>query len=511
MSVLGDRGDGQDASGPDAVSADQADLPSSEAEISPPEVEEAQYVERLSFAAGEMVTALQPRRAFDKDFALARLEPALERLHIERSEIPGGSVGLLIFLLANLATPALLLQWSADSHRTIVEAVLFVIALGFGLVISVVVLLLALVLFADYFLSFEERILWAWVEAEVPEVVQEQSRNRRRAKRRFLAAVALLATFAGASLWFLRSTHGWFVELLCVGVLTPLIALFVAGTSGVIAAHMRRGRRFPEALLPGDLTMVSFLNLAYYALHSSERARTQADRSRLWEKPSPLQPVESSPGDLTTMSEKEAMRRARQLALSDEALQRARAAVVSEYTTIVGDRRRMIDELERAARAAEYEFPGRDRMAVRRDAAMNRWALDQSAKLAASVRQYKRQILLANRPEDLDELACDLSEAFAAAVESDWDALSASSPASSGPRRIRRIVATFGPIALLVVAAFALPKVPGLEANDAVTDSVRAYLLLAALLALVAVLSPESQKASSIIQNVADKLGPSRS
>lgn len=403
-------------------------------------------IERRMAAASGMLDALAASDKLDRERAMARLRAAFERIHEAGALLPGGWIGLWILLLAFLAAPALLLQWSGNHHAFAVDVLLYLVTLALGGLLLGTLLIGYLTVSGD---PFDERpvVIWAWLELTEGEDVRAAPPRGRRVAG---TAAAVAATAAG--LWVLQDERGWALELLCLVLLSPLIAALLATVSALarVRAQPRLSRR-PRSPVPGDVALVNLLNLAYFCARSAGQ----------WD-------------------EEQA-------------------------------RRRILRECERVAAGAELELLGSDHFALRGDRQTLGWAAEQSARHAATLRALKRRLLQASRREQYDAFVGAQIELLAAAVEGDWVKLTSAEAPPRRQRRLRRAVTALVPSVLLAAAAFALPEIPGLADDPAAADSIRASLLVAALLALVAQISPASERAAGVIQSVADRFGPSRS
>lgn len=168
-------------------------------------------------------------------------------------------------------------------------------------------------------------------------------------------------------------------------------------------------------------------------------------------------------------------------------------------------------ECERVAVADELELLPLGAIPGGEDPGTTRWAQEQCAKLAATVRQLKQPLLLASTPAHYEAFLDRVCDLLAAAMSGDWTALTVVEATSRAPSRLRQFLAVLVPCALLAGAALSLPSV--LDVDGPAAASMRWSLLIAAVLALVAGFTPETQRAAAVIQSVADKFsrtGPTR-
>lgn len=403
----------------------------------------AERLERRSSAAKGMLSALQFEPPLDREFGDRRLAAAIVRIYDGAPLLPGGATAIWIVLSALFVVPALLLQWSATDHSPAATALLYMLALVLGGMI------LGFGFFAYFWVATLEQTddtphIWAWIELE------EQDRSGERDRPRVgIPAVLAVAAALLVVLWGLRALqhrHGWLVELALLVALTPLMAGILASVIAWARARAQPALAHrPRSAVVGDVTMLNLLNLAYFCARSADA----------WD-------------DGPT-------------------------------------RRRIVDECERTAVAAELEFFQRDGIDRHRDALTTRWAREQSGRLAATLRLLKRPLLLASTAERFDDFTRAVSDALAAAIRGDWQALTSADAPPLTPRRLRQLITVLVPSALLAGASFALPMM--LDLDDAAAASARTSLLVAALLALIASVSPESQKATAVIQAIADKAG----
>ncbi len=427
----------------DVPQEEPPDPPSDVATTDPAPNAPSDLLARRFSAANAMLAALHFEPPLDREFADNRIAAAIARIYDGTPLLPGWATAIWIVLSALFVVPALLLQWSETDHSPAATALLYVLALVLGGMI------LGCGLFAYFWVRALEQAedtphIWAWVELEGQDRSAERDRPRVRIGALLAVAAALLVVILGLRAF--QHRHGWLVELALLVVLTPLIAGILASVIAWARARAQPALAHgPRSAVVGDVTMLNLLNLAYFCARSADA----------WD-------------DGPT-------------------------------------RQRILAECERTAVAAELEFFQRDGIDRHRDALTTRWAREQSGRLAATLRMLKRPLLLAGTAERFEEFTLEVSNALAAAIRGDWQALTYADGPPQTPRRLRQLITVLLPAAVLAGAGFALPMM--LDLDDAAAASARTSLLVAALLALIATISPESQKATTVIQAIADRAG----
>jgi hypothetical protein len=395
----------------------------------------------------------------------SRLFGALERMHKAAKYRRTNQVWMLAFLIAYVATPAVLLRWSEARHTIIGYVLLFVITAFLGFLILLILLVVITPSGGSINLStrsagespvklkaFEvtrlfgpkRDMLWAWSESKETERLRKQARNRRKAIYRTMAITTLIVMISAGALIGLHASRSTLIEIVCISFLTPVCAAALAlviDTSGRISRPA--SARLADSLDPGDATLIDLVNLAFL----TNRSRSS------WQDP---------------------------------------------YDTT-----RLLAEFERAARTAEYAFPGRNGRALARDTQTKNWARDKSARLAAGFRLQKRTILLAQGPDASDAIIQSLCSGLVSACNGNWEELTKSDAPPSGPTRLKRLARLLTPPALLAAAAIYIPE---LAKTTEIRSAIRVSLIIAAILALITAVSPESEKAADTVQTIVGKL-----
>jgi hypothetical protein len=374
----------------------------------------------------------------------------------------------LAFFIAYVAAPAALLRWSEARHTVIGYALLFIITSFLGFLIFLILLILLLVITpSGLSMNLSTRsagespvklkavevtrpfgpkrdMLWAWSESKETERLRKDARNRRKAIYRTIVVTILIVMISAGALIGLHASRSTLVEIACISFLTPVCAAALAlviDTSGRISRPA--AARLADSLDPGDATLIDLVNLAFL----TNRSRSS------WQDP---------------------------------------------YNTT-----RLLAEFERAARTAEYAFPGRNGRALARDTQTKNWAREKSARLAAGFRLQKRTILLAHEPDAPDAIIQSLCSGLVSACNGNWEELTKSDAPPSGPARLKRLARLLTPPALLAAAAIYIPE---LAKTTEVQSTIRVSLIIAAILALITAVSPESGKAADTVQTIVGKL-----
>jgi hypothetical protein len=285
-------------------------------------------------------------------------------------------------------------------------------------------------------------ILWAW---------EENSENALKAKRKrwktaySMAAVVLIITaIAVGAVELLRHTEFTFFQFIGVVALAPILTSVVVFIVDISTYISRpRAARIAQSLAPGDAVIVDIVNLAFF----TDSNRTQCQ----------------------------------------------------EVDTI----HQFLAEYELAAKSAEFSFPGLYSKELTRDPETMMWARERSAGIAATLRFHKRELLVATSPDAIDAVTSSLCHGLAAACKGNWAELIEADTTPTGRSRIKRWIRAVAPSIFLGVAAVLVPfTVHPVELRS----TVRIYLIVAAILALVTAVSPESQKAADTIQGILGKI-----
>jgi hypothetical protein len=433
--------------------------------------EASEAVARMSETATEMLSQLNMLEAAELTVIQDCLSGPLERMYQATKYQRTSRVWPLAVFAAYIAVPAMLLRWSASKHSPIGYGVLYVATLFFGMLAGIIIFIFIAMMSGTgsfYVTSSTSEsdgvkekslrisrlftpkrdILWAWSEINESDKLREQARNRKRAQYRSAAgAAALLLTAAGALIG-LQLTVSTIAEIACISFLIPIFAGAIAILTEISGRISRpRTARLSDSLGPGDATLIDMVNLAFLTNH----------RRLKW----------------------------------------------NNSNTVT----RLLAEFESAARMAEYAFPGRSALILLKDADTTAWARDQSVRLAAGLRRHKRAILLAHGPGSLDEVTQSLCSGLSSASQGNWNELTRFPGLPAGQTRLKRLARFVAPPALLIAAAVFIPILAGTAAER---DTIRASLIVAAILALITALSPESAEAATTIRGAFDKMNPFR-
>jgi hypothetical protein len=122
-------------------------------------------------------------------------------------------------------------------------------------------------------------------------------------------------------------------------------------------------------------------------------------------------------------------------------------------------------------------------------------------KIAAVLRAHKRAIAQANGPGKYQQVCDSLSSGILALASDDWNALTASAPATAVYRpRLLRLARRVAPALVLAAAGLAIPALSALHILPAAASNARITLLAAAVLSLLPVTSSASDEITSAIQ-----------
>lgn len=119
------------------------------------------------------------------------------------------------------------------------------------------------------------------------------------------------------------------------------------------------------------------------------------------------------------------------------------------------------------------------------DVAAHRELRAHFAKIAAVVRSHKVCIANAAKADDFSRVSASFCSAVEALARGQVNELTVLAPEVTVISRLSRAVRRFVPAAVLVLAAIALPFLPGVENSNAVVASIRVTLIVAGVLALV--------------------------
>lgn len=145
--------------------------------------------------------------------------------------------------------------------------------------------------------------------------------------------------------------------------------------------------------------------------------------------------------------------------------------------------RSAVRDLEAVAWAAEYYPPFNNRRPLG-DTRSRAFLRQEGARLAAVVRLHKTPLLTALAPSQLSAVEASICQAFSAWERGDWEALTASSPAVSVPRRWFTVWQRMWPALTLASFAVALPHIHQLGSQQ-VSSNIRISLLVAAALSVI--------------------------
>jgi hypothetical protein len=141
-------------------------------------------------------------------------------------------------------------------------------------------------------------------------------------------------------------------------------------------------------------------------------------------------------------------------------------------------------ELERLAYVAERDLtlPFRAPRRVRRE------LQEEALRIAAVYRAHQKPLALVRRPQDADPLVASLLSAADALAAGDRAALLANAPDHvTRPNVIRRLVSRVWPAIVLIGSGALLPLIPPVARQpDAVTTSLRTFLIITGVLTLLA-------------------------
>lgn len=396
-----------------------------------------------------------------------RLSSPFKRMYQATRHHRTSSVWPLVLASTYVVAPVILLRLSASKHTWLGYGAVYVSALLLGYVAGIIyVLFIGLTSgTGNFYVSrsisestgVKERslqisrlylpkreILWAWSEIHERDRLRREASARKRAIYRLTACIAGLLLIAAGALIGTQLTDSTAIEILCISALTPILAATIAFLAEVSARISRpRPARLSDSLEPGDATIVDLINLAFLINHK----RLDWNNSH----------------------------------------------------TVT----RLLTEVEKAARTAEYAFPGRSARVLARDVQTTAWAREQSARIASGIRRQKRTILLARGPTSLDEVTKWLCLGLAGAAHGNWDDLTMFSGLRSAPTRLRRLARLVAPPSLLGAAAIFIPE---LTRNAGTRDTIRLSLIVAAVLGLITAFSPESEEAAATIRGSVDKI-----
>ncbi len=346
-------------------------------------------------------------------------------------------------LAAHVLAPWMLLRWSLADHGLILTIFIYLSSTVLSLISDLILIL------ASLFMLRSEHVLWAWDETHDADAVREEQNDRRRSLVRGGVALLLLLPIVAVGMSFLRgSDQSFIVELLCISPLVSIAAALFTSLTG-IAIRLTRPywSRKATRFLPADVLLLEFVNLAFF---------TQESRD--------------------------------------------------QYGSVV-IRDRLLLAIETASDMAEYLFPGRHRSALRGDHVTQNWCRVQSSNIAAALRKHKESVLYASSAKDFDRIAESLCSGLVAAAQGDWQALTLIPGAPATKSRIKSVARYLLPSAVLIAAAFLLPRVPGLSMTPEVTDSLRLSLLIPAALVLLTPLTPEAAKVTETISKALENSG----
>lgn len=157
--------------------------------------------------------------------------------------------------------------------------------------------------------------------------------------------------------------------------------------------------------------------------------------------------------------------------------------------------RRIVTRIEDLARACEHSIALRPRI--------GRWHADvfsqtavEALRVAHVVREHKKMIACASKPEDFDDVVKSLASGVEALLASNRGKLLENAPDAILKDRLKVLVRHIFPVVILVAAAVILPLVPPISSQDKLADSIRITLIVAAVLALVA---PRNESSTRIL------------
>jgi hypothetical protein len=447
----------------DSSPGDPLDMRPAEEHESDRDDPRARALQALSETVIKMLSELNELRPSEVVTVRSRLFAALERMYSPQPDLRGAGAGFSTSIVIYLVAPVILLRWVTAKHSLLIYGILYVAILLSAILIYFIGIFIAVLFIgsrtafnwmADTVSNPMQDVLWAWNERDALwglNESEEEARQRRdrdndrsRVRNRSIVAVVVIAIAAvGAVIW-LRPSQSIFFEVLRLAPLTCTLA-FVFGVVSFAGARISQSYniRPPKHFWPGDATLVDLVNLAFLANRS--RAHWQRFYPRWY----------------------------------------------------------LLSQFERAARKAEYAFSANYVSGSAADPETKSWTRDEAARLAAGFRRHKRVILLAHEPGCLDVVIESLCSGLVAAAGGNWNELTAIPAPSSRPARLKRLARFAAPPVLLILAAIFVPELIG---TAAVSDTVRLSLIVAAVLALITAVSPESETAAATIQEVINRI-----
>jgi hypothetical protein len=407
----------------------------------------ARILDEISDTAARMLAELDQLQPSEVETVRSRLMAAVQRKYDSGMDNRGVAAGCSAYMITYFIAPAILLIWSANSDSLLFDVTIYVVSLLAG-PIFFMLFSVFLVSIADWFMlagsGFALTTLWTWSQNEQGIDLQKRATNIKRARRQSIAAIILASVIAAGILMWLRHGQSIIIEILCIALLTPTLSLVLAFTSftgaRISQPHNNGSIRF---LLPGDSIYIDLFNLAFLT-----------NRSRLsWQDPN--------------------------------------------------SREHLLCEFEKAARRAGFAFTDHFTRASG-DPESRKWALEESARLAAGLRWHKRAILLADEPSHMDLAIESLCSGLIAAANGSWSQLTVIPASPKKLPHLKRFVQLMIPPAVLISAAIIIPEFIKVAA---VSDSARLTLIIAAILALITAISPGNEKAAETILDIVRK-GP---